>query len=305
MFNEQRFLYLWISALLGFAGCSSLNPETPDAAPADMVAPELKVEIAVKGMGTGSGIISSAPSGISCGTTCKSLFPVGKPVQIVASPDFQSSFEGFAGGCTGMQCMLTPTTTEPQDIYAVFKRLSCMPSSTMGCNYCPAGASWVPGVGTATCGPDGAWGSCALGSRPTAYIGPSSIIHDCKGSEMAGSWVCSNIINGGITMKVPAAAMAPGKYYIYGGDVRGELSAPSYIGATLTTTIYDSTNGKVLNSGTMPNYTYSNSFSIFGPTITFTVPDKCPNIYVMSYFSIDGSLPIKNFSATGFTIVSL
>lgn len=303
MFNEQRFLSLWISALVGLAGCASLNPETPDAAPADMVAPELKVEIAVKGMGTGSGIISSAPSGISCGTTCKSLFPVGKPVQIVASPDFQSSFEGFAGGCTGMQCMLTPTTTEPQDIYAVFKKLSCMPNSTMGCNYCPAGGSWVPGSGTATCGPDGSWASCMLQSRSNVQIGPSRIIHDCNGSEVSGAWFCSLLSNGSSSLMIPSAAMAPGKYLLYGGDVRGTLGLPYYARINLTTTIYDNTNGKILNTFSGGDTVYG-SFYLSLPPIDFTVPDHCPNIYVISSFSVNGAYPVKNFSAAGFTIVT-
>ena len=60
--------------------------------------------------GTGSGIVASTPSGISCGEDCGEGFTTGTPVTLTASPGTNSFFGGWSGGgCseTSPTCTLT------------------------------------------------------------------------------------------------------------------------------------------------------------------------------------------------------
>ncbi len=52
--------------------------------------------------GTGSGTVTSSPSGISCGTTCSRTFSGGTTVMLTAAAASGSVFAGWSGGgCTG------------------------------------------------------------------------------------------------------------------------------------------------------------------------------------------------------------
>jgi P2-related tail formation protein len=52
--------------------------------------------------GTGSGTVTSSPSGISCGTVCSKSFSKGTTVTLSAAPSSGSIFAGWSGGgCTG------------------------------------------------------------------------------------------------------------------------------------------------------------------------------------------------------------
>ena len=67
---------------------------------------ELTVEI----FGSGSGVVSSEPAGIDCGSDCSEVFDYGMVVTLTAVPNPNSSFTGWAGACTGSdQCVLTMT----------------------------------------------------------------------------------------------------------------------------------------------------------------------------------------------------
>ena len=47
--------------------------------------------------GTGTGTVSSAPAGISCGADCTEVYPEGTLVALFAVPDIGSEFGGFGG----------------------------------------------------------------------------------------------------------------------------------------------------------------------------------------------------------------
>ena len=51
--------------------------------------------------GTGSGTVTSSPSGINCGSDCSEAYNAGTPVTLTASPDTSSAFAGWSGACTG------------------------------------------------------------------------------------------------------------------------------------------------------------------------------------------------------------
>lgn len=58
--------------------------------------------LTVSRSGSGSGTITSSPSGISCGSTCQAPFASGSSVSLTAAPDPGSVFSGWGGGgCSG------------------------------------------------------------------------------------------------------------------------------------------------------------------------------------------------------------
>jgi hypothetical protein len=60
-------------------------------------------------LGTGTGTVTSSPSGINCGSDCSEVYGAGKVVTLSASTDASSAFAGWSGsGCTGTgTCTLT------------------------------------------------------------------------------------------------------------------------------------------------------------------------------------------------------
>jgi hypothetical protein len=51
--------------------------------------------------GTGSGTVSSSPTGISCGSVCVAIFPAGTRVRLTATAAAGSRFVRWEGACTG------------------------------------------------------------------------------------------------------------------------------------------------------------------------------------------------------------
>jgi hypothetical protein len=58
--------------------------------------------------GTGTGVVTSSPVGINCGTDCTEVYSAGTVVTLTAAPDSGSTFAGWSGACTGSgTCALT------------------------------------------------------------------------------------------------------------------------------------------------------------------------------------------------------
>jgi Divergent InlB B-repeat domain len=65
--------------------------------------------------GSGSGTVSSSPSGVSCGSTCAAQFNHTSQVTLTETPTSGSTFAGWSGaGCSGTQttCQVTMNATE-------------------------------------------------------------------------------------------------------------------------------------------------------------------------------------------------
>jgi Fe-S cluster biogenesis protein NfuA len=58
--------------------------------------------------GTGSGTVTSSPTGITCGTDCSQPYTYGTVVILTATPASGSKFLGWSGACTGTgTCQVT------------------------------------------------------------------------------------------------------------------------------------------------------------------------------------------------------
>jgi uncharacterized protein (DUF362 family) len=57
--------------------------------------------LSVARAGAGSGRVTSAPSGIDCGSTCEASFAPGTAVTLAAAPQPGSVFTGWSGACSG------------------------------------------------------------------------------------------------------------------------------------------------------------------------------------------------------------
>jgi hypothetical protein len=74
-------------------------------------------------LGTGSGTVTSSPSGINCGTTCTYQFVSGSSVTLTATPDASSIFSGWLGGATGSGSTVTITMNSDIIMEVVFNAL--------------------------------------------------------------------------------------------------------------------------------------------------------------------------------------
>ena len=93
-----------LSALL-LAGCTGLRPTTLTTTPS--------YTIAVSMAGTGSGNITSTPTGITCPTACSASFTQNAHVTLSATARANSIFAGWSGACTGTaNCSITVTAAD-------------------------------------------------------------------------------------------------------------------------------------------------------------------------------------------------
>jgi hypothetical protein len=70
--------------------------------------PQLPYILSVLKNGTGSGTVTSTPSGIDCGADCSESYSGGTVVTLTASPDGGSIFGGWSGACSGTgTCQVT------------------------------------------------------------------------------------------------------------------------------------------------------------------------------------------------------
>jgi putative Ig domain-containing protein/List-Bact-rpt repeat protein len=70
--------------------------------------------------GTGSGTVTSNPSGINCGSTCSKSFSSGTTVTLTATPASGSVFAGWSGGGTSGTGTATVTLTANTTVTATF-----------------------------------------------------------------------------------------------------------------------------------------------------------------------------------------
>lgn len=156
--------------------------------------PQHSLVVTVTGSGTGT--VTSSPSGISCGTDCAEIYPPGTSVTLTASAAAGSRFAGWTGGgCTGTgTCVVT--LNDAMMVEARFDRL--MRSLTVNRTGLGAGTvSSLVGIACgATCTATVADGTLVVltatpesGSLFAGWSGP------CTGTNQ----ICSFTINSDVT----------------------------------------------------------------------------------------------------------
>jgi len=73
--------------------------------------------------GVGTGTLTSSPAGIDCGSggsACSARFAAGTRVTLLATPDATAGFDGFSGGCTGVENTCVVDLAAAQSVVASF-----------------------------------------------------------------------------------------------------------------------------------------------------------------------------------------
>lgn len=72
-----------------------------------------EVSLLISRAGTGMGTITSAPTGIDCGSSCSAVFTPGQEITLTAAEVEGSTFMGWSGDCTGtgLTCVLTMSSS--------------------------------------------------------------------------------------------------------------------------------------------------------------------------------------------------
>jgi RHS repeat-associated protein/uncharacterized repeat protein (TIGR02543 family) len=80
-------------------------------------------ELSITKAGTGQASITSSPSGIDCGDTCRAEFNLKTPVTLTATAASGSTFKRWGGACKGTTPTCTVTLKEAQHVTAISERL--------------------------------------------------------------------------------------------------------------------------------------------------------------------------------------
>ncbi|MBK9037474.1 MAG: DUF4215 domain-containing protein [Myxococcales bacterium] len=156
--------------------------------------------LSVSRTGTGSGTVTSVPSGINCGGTCMAAFNAGTLVTLTPVAGGNSAFTGWSGDCTGLTTC-TVTMNAARSVVANFdtdvRILTVVPAGT--------------GSGTVTSNPAGitCGGTCtaafAQGSMVTLTAAPSS---DSNFTSWSGASGCTTSTTCVVTMNNAATVTA-------------------------------------------------------------------------------------------------
>ena len=132
---------------------------------------------------TGSGTVTSSPSGINCPSTCSAGFASGTPVTLTATPASGWIFNGWGGACSG-NAGCTVTMNSPQSVSATFVQGVALSVSVTGSGTvtsspsgisCPSScsANFAPGTQVSLTATRQAAGSSTAGAAPAAAPEPA------------------------------------------------------------------------------------------------------------------------------------
>jgi subtilisin family serine protease len=191
--------------LPALAGKTSTGRRLNARAALDSVTP---FAVTVNKTGTGTGLVTSTPTGINCGPTCNLSFPGGSSVTLTATPTAGSVFFGWnGGGCTGLGTCVLSTTA------AVMATFNTAPPPQFFVTVIKAGT----GTGTVTSTPIGinCAASCTaqFSGGTTVTLTPTpdggSVFAGWSGGSCAGTGICQATIDATVTATFNAAPPTP------------------------------------------------------------------------------------------------
>ena len=118
------------TTLDGRSGWSTISPDGQFAYLGNENGATLRVRLAtaanliVTRAGSGTGTVSSSPSGIDCGATCTRSYLNYQSVTLTATAAKGSTFTGWTGSCTGAAATCTLAMSEARSVTATFSRPS-------------------------------------------------------------------------------------------------------------------------------------------------------------------------------------
>ncbi len=111
----------WSGACAGTGATCTVTMSQARSVTATFDGPPVRYTLTVGRDGTGSGMVTSSPAGLSCSTTCSGTFAAGTSVTLLAVPAHGSLFTGWSGPCAGtVACVLA--MTEARSVTATFDR---------------------------------------------------------------------------------------------------------------------------------------------------------------------------------------
>ncbi|HME45283.1 MAG TPA: C1 family peptidase [Syntrophorhabdales bacterium] len=144
----------WVEACSGTGTCTVTMNATKSVAAYFNVA---GYALSVAKSGTGTGTVTSSPSGINCGTTCSANYATNSQVTLTATPDPNVTFTGWSGACSGTGTC-TVTMNAGTSVTATFTGV--YPSNNYTLTVVKAGAA--PGTVTSSPAGIGCGWTCAV-----------------------------------------------------------------------------------------------------------------------------------------------
>ncbi len=141
----------FLGVLLLLSACGSDGGETPPPA-----APPASVTLTVATAGGGTGVVTSNPAGINCGTACTLTVASGTVVTLTAAPAPSNTLTDWGGLCPAGSATCAVTVTANQTVTATFNLSSANP--TLGFTFTGTGSGTVTCNGGA-CNASYPWGT--------------------------------------------------------------------------------------------------------------------------------------------------
>ncbi len=117
--TANSFFAGWSGACSGTDACRLTLTQNSSVMATFSASPVLTVALG----GTGSGSVTSNPSGINCGSTCSASFGAGTPVTLTATAAANSTFAGWTGGGCGSSQTCVVTLNASEKVTATFNTL--------------------------------------------------------------------------------------------------------------------------------------------------------------------------------------
>ncbi|MEA2579343.1 MAG: lysozyme [Actinomycetota bacterium] len=122
----------WTGACAG-AGTSGTCEVTVHGQNAAAAVFGYKVTVSVTG--TGAGTVSSFPSGVDCPDACSAAYPAGSTINLTATADSASAFDGWSGGCSGLGSGCSLNVNGPRVVGATFTTTQRLEQDGVGTGY--------------------------------------------------------------------------------------------------------------------------------------------------------------------------